>query len=53
MKSPCRDVCRLNSNNWCDTCGRTAGEIGEWLASTEARKKEIIKLAKKRKKGEH
>lgn len=31
--SPCTGVCRLEGRTrWCVGCGRTASEIGRWLA---------------------
>lgn len=50
--TPCIKVCEYysESNQICKGCGRTANEIGEWLTASQARKKEIIKAAKARRK---
>lgn len=29
-ESPCRQICRLGSDEICDGCGRTIGEIAVW-----------------------
>ena len=45
--SPCIDKCSYNGMN-CPSCGRTIGEIQEWLDATEGRKEEIIEECVKR-----
>ena len=45
--SPCIDNCSSNGMN-CPSCGRTIGEIQEWLDATEGRKEEIIEECVKR-----
>ena len=40
--SPCIDVCNLDpKTGWCLGCGRTAGEIGEWLKLTPFRRSRL------------
>ena len=45
--SPCIDKCSSNGMN-CPSCGRTIGEIQEWLDATEGRKEKILEECVKR-----
>ena len=45
--SPCIDKCSFNGMN-CPSCGRTIGEIQEWIDATEGRKEEILEECVKR-----
>lgn len=57
LKSPCVGVCEYeersaeekDSERICRGCGRSSEEITEWSKATEDRQKEIIQLARKRK----
>lgn len=43
MKSPCNQTCEIDDpTGFCIGCGRTLGEIGEWLAATDERKRRIL-----------
>ena len=49
--SPCIGICELEKNSEiCKGCNRTIDEITNWKTFSEEKKKEIIKLLKKRKK---
>ncbi|HEX4376415.1 MAG TPA: DUF1289 domain-containing protein [Steroidobacteraceae bacterium] len=45
VQSPCIGICRLNTAKVCLGCGRTAGEVGEWLAASESRRLAICRAA--------
>ena len=42
VKSPCIEVCSLNSEDVCIGCYRTANEIIEWFSAPDQRKREIL-----------
>ena len=42
VESPCIDVCRLDAQGLCLGCRRTIGEISEWSAASDARRREIL-----------
>jgi len=43
IPSPCTKVCAIDAaTGWCKGCGRTAAEIGDWLAATDAGKRAIL-----------
>lgn len=43
VESPCVSVCRLDENDVCVGCFRTAREIGEWLSYSDDQRSRIIK----------
>jgi uncharacterized protein len=48
VPSPCIGICRLNAAKICVGCGRSAGEVGEWLAASEPRRLAICRAASAR-----
>ena len=44
--SPCVSVCRIDSDNVCEGCGRTIKEIREWSIYSDKRKVTIMKRLK-------
>ncbi|MCX4027344.1 DUF1289 domain-containing protein [Endozoicomonas sp. SM1973] len=48
--SPCVRNCCLDNNDVCVGCFRSLAEILEWHTATEARRKQIVENANKRKK---
>lgn len=42
VESPCIDICRLDENDVCVGCFRTAREIGEWLSYSVEQRSEIM-----------
>jgi uncharacterized protein len=48
VKSPCINICRLTADNVCIGCGRSAHEVGEWLAASESRRLAICAAARAR-----
>jgi predicted Fe-S protein YdhL (DUF1289 family) len=46
--SPCVKICQLNAQRVCVGCGRTADEIAEWLAASDARRAAIRQAASAR-----
>ena len=42
MLTPCVRLCKLDENNICVGCGRTAVEIGTWNRYTDEQRLEII-----------
>ena len=42
VKSPCIEVCSLNSEDVCIGCYRTANEIIVWFSAPDQRKREIL-----------
>jgi predicted Fe-S protein YdhL (DUF1289 family) len=48
VRSPCVDICRLDARGWCIGCRRSIGEISEWPAASEARRREILRALKLR-----
>jgi predicted Fe-S protein YdhL (DUF1289 family) len=46
--SPCTGVCRLDAESVCLGCGRRIEEIAAWGSASEARKREIVALARQR-----
>jgi predicted Fe-S protein YdhL (DUF1289 family) len=54
LPSPCIDVCNMDPlSGLCDGCARTIGEIVEWGAADEARKRVIwIEIVRRREKME-
>jgi len=43
VESPCVSICRLDENEMCVGCFRTATEIGQWLSYTDEQRSEIMK----------
>jgi len=41
VESPCVSVCRMK-DGLCEGCGRTLGEIAEWSAATDDRRRAIL-----------
>jgi uncharacterized protein len=41
VMSPCINICRLDEQQVCIGCGRTAVEIAEWLGASERRRAAI------------
>ena len=48
VASPCVDICRLDGRGFCTGCRRSIGEISEWPAASEARRREILRALKLR-----
>src|SRR5205085_6080213 len=48
VASPCRNVCQLGHDQVCTGCGRTIGEIAEWPAADNARRRRIRQDAARR-----
>tara|TARA_B110000967_G_C18885189_1_gene563564 strand:+ start:2096 stop:2272 length:177 start_codon:yes stop_codon:yes gene_type:complete len=49
VKSPCVDVCEINSeNNFCKGCGRSIDQITQWMSYTEKERNLIIENIKKK-----
>lgn len=48
-KSPCINVCQLNSDNMCLGCYRTLDEIGSWGSASNNAQLLIVEKALKRK----
>jgi predicted Fe-S protein YdhL (DUF1289 family) len=48
VQSPCINICRLNADQICIGCGRTAAEVGEWLGASEPRRFAIRRAANAR-----
>lgn len=48
MDSPCNRVCQLDADDVCIGCGRTRGEIAEWLNASPERQAKIIQAAEER-----
>ena len=42
IESPCVSICRLDENEVCVGCFRTAREIGEWLSYSDEKRSEIL-----------
>ena len=42
MKSPCVKICRLDADNVCEGCGRTAREIRLWSSYSEAEREAVL-----------
>ena len=43
VESPCVSICRLDDNNVCVGCFRTATEIGQWLSYSAEQRSDIMK----------
>lgn len=43
VESPCVSICRLDDNDVCVGCFRTATEIGQWLSYTAEQRSDIMK----------
>ena len=43
VESPCVSICRLDENELCVGCFRTATEIGQWLSYTHEQRSAIMK----------
>jgi predicted Fe-S protein YdhL (DUF1289 family) len=48
MISPCKSICKLNSQRVCVGCFRTAAEITDWLRLPLEERKRIMKECKER-----
>lgn len=46
--SPCIGVCRVDGADVCIGCGRTIDEICGWIRSDPERRREILRLAARR-----
>lgn len=42
VASPCISICRLDENDVCIGCFRTAREITEWLSYSDEKRSEIM-----------
>jgi predicted Fe-S protein YdhL (DUF1289 family) len=42
MISPCVKICRLDADNTCEGCGRTAREIRLWTSFTDGERDAIV-----------
>ena len=51
VRSPCIEVCSLNSEDVCIGCYRTANEIVEWFSAPNERKREILLSVNQRRAG--
>ena len=47
-QSPCVGICTLNRAGVCVGCGRTLDEIAAWPSAGDARREQIVKLARER-----
>lgn len=45
VASPCIGVCTLDDRGMCQGCFRTIGQIAEWSAASEARRRAIVEEA--------
>ena len=43
VDSPCVSICRLDENDVCVGCFRTATEIGQWLSYSAEQRSDIMK----------
>ena len=43
VESPCVSICRLDDNDVCVGCFRTATEIGQWLSYSAEQRSDIMK----------
>ena len=43
VESPCVSICRLDENDVCVGCFRTATEIGQWLSYSAEQRSDIMK----------
>lgn len=41
VPSPCRDICRMGVQGWCEGCFRTIDEIAGWASRSDADKRRI------------
>jgi hypothetical protein len=48
IASPCRSLCKLDSNNICMGCFRKSVEINFWTTYSNQEKKEVIRKAEAR-----
>jgi predicted Fe-S protein YdhL (DUF1289 family) len=48
VASPCVGICQLDQRSVCLGCGRLIGEIAEWSAASEMRRREIAGDAARR-----
>jgi len=48
VESPCINVCRLNSDQFCAGCGPTGEEIAQWLAAGDSLRLAIRQAASAR-----
>ena len=48
VRSPCVSICSLDENDICVGCYRSATEIVDWLASSEAERREVLKRCAQR-----
>lgn len=47
-QSPCISVCVLDDENICTGCFRSAEEIADWFMASAEQKREMLRLARKR-----
>lgn len=45
IASPCVGICRLDTADVCLGCGRTLGEITQWIRLDEARRRQVVSAA--------
>ncbi len=50
LKSPCVSVCVLNRDDICIGCYRSGGEISDWGAMDNQRRREVLQRAAAREK---
>lgn len=48
VTSPCISVCVLDSNDICQGCYRSAGEITDWTTLTNAQKHQVMVKVRER-----
>ena len=44
IASPCVSICRLNDEQICIGCGRSAAEITAWLAYSDAQRAHLMQV---------
>lgn len=45
VASPCVGICRLDAADLCIGCGRTLGEISQWVRADPGRRLQIVRAA--------
>lgn len=48
VQSPCVNICALNREDICVGCGRSLGEVTEWVRASNARRRVIVEAARVR-----
>lgn len=49
VDSPCVNICELDKSDICVGCGRTRAEIAGWSSMSNARKAQVVAIARGRK----